>query len=611
MANNKLKPIPIFQLLGKEFFIPSYQRGYRWSTTQVTQLLDDIWEFSTKKSKTEKEFYCLQPIVVKAIKDDKTNNRWEVIDGQQRLTTIRIFLSYLVNVRLKHSLKEAFNQDEFSIVYETRPDSEDFLKNLNENQSNTCIDFYYMWQAYQATDKWFKNKDITLCFKFLTTLLTESNSNNPVKVIWYEIDEDINDDSVNDSIDIFTRLNMGKIPLTNAELIKALFLGKANKNNQQGIFKQLQIATEWDVIENTLQDESFWNFIYDKDNKNLPHHKYDTRIEYIFDLKKEKKDEEEQYFTFYKFFNEDFTDAKDSDFIPDIDSIWLKIKKYFLTFQEWYNDRELYHLIGFIIATGGDIKKLKEESTKRTKTSFKAYIIGSISKTFRDRKGNSIDIKELEYKNDKDLIKIILLLTNIQTLLENPHSKSYFPFDSYKKDKWDIEHVRSISEVSLIGTDRIEWAKLVLEFYTGIYYDKVKNEEYSELIEKLAVVDKNICVRLIELINDKTNDDTFFDNLYKDTSIAFKEDTIPDTHNISNLVLLDAGTNRSYQNAFFPIKRMTIMNKDMKGSFIPICTKNVFMKAYSKRFDKIMYWDETDAKDYMSAIESILKVYLT
>ena len=81
---NKLELLTINQLIEDspyKFYIPSYQRGYRWTITQVTDLLEDIFEFSQKKEKAKDEFYCLQPVVVKP-----QNQKWEVIDGQQRLT---------------------------------------------------------------------------------------------------------------------------------------------------------------------------------------------------------------------------------------------------------------------------------------------------------------------------------------------------------------------------------------------------------------------------------------------------------------------------------------------------------------------------------------------
>ena len=44
------------------YFIPAYQRGYRWKDIQVTQLLDDIREFTYRKNPQPDEFYCLQPL---------------------------------------------------------------------------------------------------------------------------------------------------------------------------------------------------------------------------------------------------------------------------------------------------------------------------------------------------------------------------------------------------------------------------------------------------------------------------------------------------------------------------------------------------------------------
>ena len=584
MSENKLVLKSVYDLLGENFYLADYQRGYRWSEINVTQLLDDVWEFS-QKERSGDEFYCLQPIVVRPYTWENVSGEkldgWEVIDGQQRLTTIRIILSYLVKEHLKRTLNEAFK----------RPKSEAFLKDLQEDNSN--IDFYHMWSAYQATSKWFEDKDYDDCNNFLSTLLAKKDNAGPVKVIWYEINDEVN------AIDIFTRLNIGKIPLTNAELIKALFLGKANPDNQnqKANPKQLQIASEWDAIENTLQDKSFWYFIYDEDNKKLPQHKYETRIEYIFDLMKNKPLGEEKYFTFYKFLDEDFRGSK------TINDIWLDIKRYFLTFEEWYQDRILYHLVGFLITAGVGIKELKASSDKKTKSDFKICLREEIGKTL------NVDIENIKY-NDSN-VKSVLLLFNIHTLLANETSKSRFPFDSYKNDNWDIEHVRSQSEVELTGGDRIDWAKLVLEFYTGIAVAKEPESLDNHLEEIKKLLDKEeqqICRSLVTLILEGCKEDEW-NELYQLVSKGFKEENFPKEHSISNLALLDAGTNRAYKNAFFPIKRMEIMKREMKGSFVPIGTKNLFMKAYSRRFDKVMYWGQTDADDYLEVLKNCLKVY--
>ena len=99
--NENLRPLAINSLLDKQFFIPHYQRGYRWTFNQVEQLLDDIDSFSPREipgKHGEKTFYCLQPVVVKVLSDDlKTKynleGEWyELIDGQQRITTIYLII---------------------------------------------------------------------------------------------------------------------------------------------------------------------------------------------------------------------------------------------------------------------------------------------------------------------------------------------------------------------------------------------------------------------------------------------------------------------------------------------------------------------------------------
>ena len=106
MAENKIELKSVSELLEMKFFIPSYQRGYRWTNLQIENLLNDIWEFSKG---VDGDFYCLQPLVVKEQKiekkqansiEDEENllkGKWTVIDGQQRLTTIYLILKALEN----------------------------------------------------------------------------------------------------------------------------------------------------------------------------------------------------------------------------------------------------------------------------------------------------------------------------------------------------------------------------------------------------------------------------------------------------------------------------------------------------------------------------------
>jgi uncharacterized protein with ParB-like and HNH nuclease domain len=69
--------------LSGHFLVPGYQRGFRWGHHEVEALLNDIVASDGK--------YYLQPLVVKRLDDQ----RWELIDGQQRLTTLYLILQYI------------------------------------------------------------------------------------------------------------------------------------------------------------------------------------------------------------------------------------------------------------------------------------------------------------------------------------------------------------------------------------------------------------------------------------------------------------------------------------------------------------------------------------
>lgn len=607
MNENELVLKSINQLMEYSFFIPSYQRGFRWTEKQVEELLEDIWAFAINPPKQEegkmRPFYCLQPIVVK--QKNGIENEWEVIDGQQRITTIYLILKNL------ESQIEKDQKNIKRVYYETREESEKFLREIKEDDAVNNIDFYHIAEANKAIQKWFKNKANNTEFatpkaKLAPTFLTDT------KVIWYVI----NDGS--DSYDIFTRLNIGKIQLTNAELIKALFLKKWN--NAEAVdklrLKQLQIATEWDRIENTLQDDSFWFFIYNKPDGKNP--KYANRIEYIFDLMKNKPNGADEKYTFYKFY-EDFETSKNKNKykIPDTDSLWLTVKRYFLSFEEWYKDRELYHLIGFLISINYPIqdilepKKNNEPIDIKTKTDFKAFLKDEI------RKKVNFKIRDLNYGDKR--ITTVLLLFNIQTILSNEKSNMRFPFNLYKNEDWDIEHVRSQTDKKITGNDRKEWAKDMLEYFTGTT-DEVEQKQYIDNVENtdeevFSTISKKeqseTLTGLYHVVYTDKIDDARFDSVFKQIKVEFKEDNEPTKYAISNLALLDSATNRSYKNAFFPIKRKIILQNDKRGTFIPICTKNVFMKAYSARFDEVMYWNKYDADFYLSAIEETLAEYIS
>tara|TARA_R110000868_G_scaffold138428_4_gene352552 strand:- start:10520 stop:12286 length:1767 start_codon:yes stop_codon:yes gene_type:complete len=584
--NTPLELKPIGELLDFSFNIPSYQRGYRWKGAfQVKDLLEDIWDYKVDSS-NPKAFYCLQPIVVKPIND----SNFELIDGQQRLTTILLLLHYFNETEFKLPKKC------YSIDFETRLMQRDFLSKVDdEKYSESNIDLFHINQAYSYICKWFDKMEVntsnpSIRGDFYSKLI------NKVKVIWYSIQNEVNEET--SVYDIFTRLNIGKIPLTNAELIKALFLSKygSDFDSESRYLKQINIATEWDKIEQTLQKEDFWYFICNQPEK------YETRIEFIFDLIKKKGDEDEAYFTFHKFI-EEFDNLDENS--KSIDKVWLNVKEYFLTFEEWYNEQELYHLVGYLITTGHNINVLKEKSTGISKTVFKNWLrkkaLESIPKTEL--------FESLNYYRDRYEIRKTLLLFNIFSILENPKSSLRFPFNFFHKQKWDIEHISSQTSKQISGKDRENWAITNLEYFTGTKWNLENEEQILDVVNEIEEEEeKSICIQLISIIKKEDSDHSLFNEVFDSLQSIFEYgDKIDDPDGLNNLALLDEGTNRMYKNAFFPVKRQHIIQKEKQAVYIPLCTRNVFLKAYSKKLSEVMFWNNNDSISYLTEIKNILQ----
>lgn len=577
-----------------KFFIPSYQRGYRWSKEQITELLDDILEF--QKNAKNGEFYCLQPIVIKKIKDTEY---WEVIDGQQRLTTIYIILMVFYN---RWAEDEDVESELYTLTYDTRKDSGSFLKNIRNTKApdKTNIDYYHMSSAYITVKNWVKEKKEKKKIdqgKFIDTLTVEvlDDNNNDIKenirVIWYEIDE-----KNNNEIDVFTRINMGKIELTNAELIKASLLKVSNQTDEMKRKIQFERASQWDNIEFSLRDEEFWYFITGKKDNRV------NRIEFIFDLiaKKYMEDFTEEDKVFYTsieryrlfhIFNKVLDDNE------NIDSIWKDIKDYHARLKEWYEytdkkmNYEYYHLIGFLTSCNISIYKIMNDTNKKDKTFLLNYLKREIK-----IKISGIGLEELDYnegQKHKDTIKNVLLLFNIISTIKS-YSNTKFQFSKYIDEVWSLEHIHAQNSASFTDDNqRKEWLKTHMKFFNG------KNQ--NEIINKIKL-----------LLKTKTNIEDAFEKIQNEIFLKYSDEISIKMHGLSNMALLSKDNNSKLNNSIFPIKREKIMELDENGAFIPICTKNVFLKYYSKDASNLSHWSkENDADAYFKTLENTITKYLT
>ncbi|MGI6497600.1 MAG: DUF262 domain-containing protein [Oscillospiraceae bacterium] len=540
-----------------EFFVPSYQRGYRWGEDEVTRLLDDVHQ-------NGKNNYCLQPVVVR-----KRGEAFEVVDGQQRLTTLYLIYKYMKNVN------SFFSEPAFSISYETREQSADFLKTVDLSKQEDNIDFWFIANAYKTIQKWFE-QDMQIRVMHIFEYFKED-----VKIIWYEVGEN------EDAISLFTRLNIGKIPLTSAELVKAMFLSRDSSGNMDRK-KQEEISLQWDNIEKELHNDSLWYFLTNNINN-----KYQTRIDLILDLISGKQDStREKYYTFFKFDEMRKTNS--------LDKIWRKIQQTFLILKDWFENHELYHKIGYLIASNTlTLHKIFELSDNKTKDEFNSMLNGIIKKSVVIS-GNYSELsyeKPLEYKR----ISALLFLFNVESVRQNGEHTQWFPFDKFKYNKsskvsWSLEHIHAQQSEGM-RTQEVwkEWLALHIPSVKAI------GHSHDMLVEEMqAAIDKAKLER------------TEFEGIQQKVLAMFSVSGNTEyLHSIANLALLNTADNAALNNSTFDVKRNVIVDMDKKGQYIPFCTKMAFLKYYTPSADnQLHFWGQADRISYVNAINTVLADYL-
>lgn len=530
------------KVLKNKYQIPDYQRGYRWTEENVKKLLDDVYEkrlvqenilnnyedfsFDSRKlvdswSETgetryiPKKPYCIQPLVVMKNKDNK--EVYDVIDGQQRLTTIiiiRAALNNTLNNLCDGSLK-LYNKTELS--YESRTNSGEFLSQLClgnlENDESNNIDFEYMKQTYNEAEKFYKNEiekvtndEIKKCYAdYLDDILCKNT-----RFIWYEV-------SGENPQTIFADFNTGKIELTNAELIKALFMNPEYYNVSTVKDKQIVMSEKWDEIETVLHDPDFWAFVPHKNQYQNTDGDYSTHIDIIFDyyimnnwLEKNSDENFNDYIEYKrnkisnryifdemsKIFSDELKNIEDIDEKEEkIIELWQSVRKIFIGLRELYQSNgcginprfgdKLYNIAGLFIdlcnrddnfvdqQNKDDFLYLKvyyvlNEALKRPRDKRKVYLVNEIKKRFFGNKDIKSIVTSVKYDSEKPSSVVKLLLTyNIALLCNSNGTGERYNFLANASCKWQREHISACN----VKTDDIE---------------EEKEEEYKYALKILA-----------------------------------------------------------------------------------------------------------------------------
>lgn len=548
----RLESITVGEIEGR-FCVPSYQRGYRWRAQQVRLLLDDVWASAGEK-------YSLQPIVVK-----QEGDAWEVVDGQQRLTTLYLLFRYLE--------RAGHGSVRYTLTYATRPQSESYLLELDEARAKTNIDFFHLYEAWRAIEQWFaarpkRDEDA----RTLATYLRSS-----VQVIRYEVP------AHEDAITLFRRLNVGRIPLTDAELVKALLLTRTI--DELGADRAQEIAAQWDAIERHLWTPDVWGFIKSPETP-----AYATRIGLLLDsIAEEPKRGPRKLFDTFDRFRTMIEEARSAVVV------WERVEDLHAQIVGWYEDRSTYHKIGFLVAQGDRIANLVPLAAESTKRTFDA----KLDERIRDKIGSTPSaLADLTYNGDDKKCSMVLFLMNVETTRGLDTTSERYPFHLHAAQTWSLEHIHAQHAQALVKeADWNNWIDLHLR-----------------ALSVLPESERGPLSASIETTRARLNRQTF-GHLVREVTAAFDRAThgaYSAPHSISNLALLSRDDNSALNNAVFEVKRRRIIELDRNGAFIPICTRRVFLEYYARQDDPpIHFWSQTNREAYLAEMLDVLAPYLS
>lgn len=589
-------------LHGKTYSIPPYQRGYKWDTKDIERLLKDINEFSPNEDIDL--FYCLQNITLVECQES-----FSVVDGQQRLTTLTVILSYLEEYKLiKEKLQYKVRQEteEFLKEYIFKPSElkniqhwEQFLEiTKKEGKDYDYQDIFYLFNAYKTVQTWF-------VFNPHSVSVMKDKILNHVKLI-VNLPKNIEEQ------ELFENLNGKRVPLDGADLIRALIITRVARKDVEDFddsIKQNVLINERRVKIGLMLDRI--NLWWADENKNI----------YFRQFTKEAKvsDENSIYFNdvtdpinnLYKLYVLAYGNGVlDMDFFEKKvieDDVLEELQLLQRTIENWYNDKELYHLILFTSIYARDkseylpalnfnelLRKWKELYRKDFILFLKKRIVSTevFDDLINQSERNILENEKTAFAEnwyDSKLVTVSTLL-DIISILSSKNS-ACLPARHFKAFKEDIEHIFPQMPIG----DRIK--------------DKVKQtqilKEYLEIINQSLSEDEKIH------IND--NDIDWDNQNWKDNIKSLINDRIGKVipvNSLGNMCVLHESVNRGYGNGFFLEKRIDIMCKYQEGFFIRPHVYDAFNKIFLERHKEsinMKMMNRWDKSDILARREYIIK----
>lgn len=591
--------------------IPDYQRGYKWTAKNVEELLNDIHAFCQSVANSENcdKFYCLQNITICSSQDSQGNRVYNVVDGQQRLTTLTILLSYLeVSALVQNKIKYSIREDTHRFISEQIITREIWKQKPDIKHK----DQYYLYEVAQSIKKWFEPQDASKRF-------SDDELKQYTAIILKNVHLIVND-LESDEEQIFAKLNGAKVNLDGADLLRAILMTHSSKEkfaNDASLSQinefRIQMGIEIDEINRWWGQEEvksyFKQMISAETVKSAKRNRFDTdmfpiNILYIliYEINRKKNDDMKFSFRFFEY-------GLDKDNEPGNDNweLYAELRKLHLEMQDWFNDPETYHYLGYLFFRCKSKNRFSEiydlwreaDSKSAFKQKLKERIITSlVSKYQKDEDKNEkqlskeelckelykeiIDTNQNWYENNNDLFNC-LILQDIITILNNiSGSLTRLPAKYFTNQNEDKEHIGCQTPNEQDRKNKSKWLTCIEDI------KKQYPEVDDEAMQKILIDDTVSEEQQNKLINKL--------NQYGLNSIG-------------NIVLLDLRINRSYGNSSYSDKRMEIINNFYQGRFIRNHTFRVFIKAGFPDQSNLQQWTYENIKNNALYIANNLVVW--
>lgn len=232
------------------FIVPQYQRPYVWQEENIQELIDDLYYAFENKQNSE---YFLGALVLKRT-TEKEFREYEILDGQQRLTTLCMMMAVIRDLikkpQYKYTLSQMIYQEENELLkvpsrnrikYNTRDKVKDFVKDyiiangstrkrdLVNYHEDTNISVSNMAKAISTMHTIFDNKENLESFAVFLL--------NNVLFIY------VSTDNTEDAFRLFTILNDRGIPLSNADILKSINIGEIGEEDLD------EYSKHWEYLE--------------------------------------------------------------------------------------------------------------------------------------------------------------------------------------------------------------------------------------------------------------------------------------------------------------------------------------------------------------------------